>query len=138
MTTTTLRERDHAFLRARAINAEIAAERGYATANGNLSALGFSANQCALGDGLLIPVWQLGEQAVFFQFRPDQPRVEPNGKPGPKYETPPGVRLVVDAHPRIKRALGDPTQRLLICESVPKADACISAGDVAVAVVGVW
>jgi hypothetical protein len=51
---------------------------------------------------------------------------------------PAGQRLVIDAHPRIRHQLGDPKIPLLICESAPKADACISLGYVAISVNGVW
>jgi hypothetical protein len=133
-----LRERDLAFLSTRAIDPQVATERGYATANGNLSALGFSEKQCQLGSGLLIPVWTTDGSVAFPQFRPDTPRVQEDGEPGPKYETPAGARLVIDAHPRIRPELGNPKRRLIVCESAPKADACISHGEVAIAVVGVW
>jgi len=138
MSMTGLREQDQAFLTARAIDPDVASERGYTTANGNLAALGFSETQCALGEGLLIPIHAVDGGIAFNQLRPDTPRTTSDGKPGPKYETPAGARLAIDAHPRVRPQLGNPKRRLIVCESAPKADACISRGEVAVAVVGVW
>jgi hypothetical protein len=71
-------------------------------------------------------------------FRPETPRITDDGKAGPKYELPAGQRLMIDAHPRIRHQLGNPHTPLLVCESAPKADSCISAGHVAVAINGVW
>jgi len=136
--TARLRERDTEFLQARAIDPAVAAERGYVTANGNLVALGFSQTQAALGDGLLIPVHSVDGGVAYPLFRPDTPRLTEDGKPGPKYEVPFGQQLVIDAHPRIRHQLGNPNVPLLICESAPKADACISLGYVAISVNGVW
>jgi hypothetical protein len=133
-----LRERDVELLQARAIDPAVAAERGYRTAPGNLRQLGFSQTQAALGDGLLIPVHTIDGDVAYSLFRPDTPRETGDGKAGPKYEVPAGQRLVIDAHPRIRHELGNPHVALLICESAPKADACISAGYVAIAVNGVW
>jgi LSD1 subclass zinc finger protein len=134
-----LRDRDREFLAARAIAPDVAAERGYtATDGGNLAALGFSRTQQALGAGLLIKVHTVDGGVAYQLLRPDTPRVDDDGKAGPKYEVPAGQRLVIDAHPRIRPQLGNPTVPLLICESAPKADACISLGYVAISVNGVW
>jgi len=136
--TTPLRERDVEFLQVRAIDPAVAAERGYTTAPGNLGQLGFSQTQAELGAGLLIPVHTVDGEVAYPLFRPDTPRRNDNGKAGPKYEVPAGQSLVIDAHPRIRHQLGNPTVPLLICESAPKADACISLGYVAISVNGVW
>ena len=137
--TAPLRERDIEFLQARAIDPAVAVERGYRSTDGaQLAALGFSRTQAALGDGLLIPVHTADGDIAYPLLRPDTPRLTEDDKAGPKYEVPAGQRLVIDCHPRIRHQLGDPRIPLLICESAPKADACISLGYVAISVNGVW
>ncbi len=137
--TTKYRVCDIEFLRTRAIDPEVARERGYrATGGADLRELGFSKTQAALGPGLLIPIHDVDGATAYYQLRPDVPRLTDDGKPGPKYECPAGQHMILDCHPRIRHQLGDPDIPLLVCESAPKADSCISAGYYAVAINGVW
>lgn len=78
---------------------EIAAARGYKSADtkATLARYGFSPAQCVV-PGLLIPVHGVDGGVRFYQYRPDAPRLNGEGKPI-KYETPPGVHMAVDAHP---------------------------------------
>lgn len=120
-----------------AIAPEIVEERGYRSVEkkAKLKDLGFSEAQCNV-PGLLIPVWGVNGEIATYQYRPDQPRIR-DGKPA-KYETPPGSRMVLDAHPRARKMLGDPKVPLLITEGVKKGDALVSRGLCAVALMGVW
>jgi hypothetical protein len=134
----TLRECDRAFLAARAIDATVAAERGYTATDGaQLAASGFSQTQAALGAGLLIPIHAVDGGIVYHQLRPDTPRHNDNGTPR-KYEVPAGQRMVLDCHPRVRHQLGNPRVPLFITESAPKGDALVSKGYVAVALNGCW
>ncbi len=87
--------------------------------------------------GLLIPVHGVDGGARFYQYRPDDPRLNGEGKPV-KYETPPSVRMAVDAHPLIRGRLGDPQCPLFITEGIRKADSAISHGLCCIALLGVW
>ncbi len=136
--TAILRERDIQFLQTRAIDPEVARERGYvATGGADLRELGFSKTQAALGPGLLIPVHAVDGGVVYHQLRPDVPRLNDNATPR-KYETPHGQRMALDCHPRVRHQLGNPNIPLVITESAPKADALISGGYAAIALSGCW
>jgi hypothetical protein len=87
--------------------------------------------------GLLIPVHDTSGAVALWQYRPDKPRENGNGKPV-KYETPGGSRMVMDVPPRVRAQLGDPTVPLWVTEGVKKADAAVSAGLACVALLGVW
>jgi hypothetical protein len=120
-----------------AISLEVARERGYRTVTEKavLRRHGFSEVQCRV-PVLLIPIWGVSGQVVLHQARPDEPRVR-NGKPI-KYETPRGVRMVLDVPPRAQPRVGDPKVPLWVTEGVRKADAAVSAGLCCVALLGVW
>jgi hypothetical protein len=62
-----------------------------------------------------------------YQYRPDQPRINSNGKPV-KYETPFQQRNGIDVPPGIGAKLDDPTEPLWITEGSKKADAAVCAG----------
>lgn len=122
-----------------AISAEIAAERGYRTADTRsvLAKMGFG-KPAQLPPALVIPVFgaaNLGEVS-FFQCRPDEPRVL-RGRVA-KYEMPHGVGMVLDCPPRVRPHLGDPSRPLFVTEGVLKGDSLVSAGADAVALLGVW
>ena len=55
-----------------------------------------------------------------------------------KYETRAGHRQVLDANPILGERLRDPEEPLIVTEGARKADAAISEGYVAVALLGVW
>ncbi len=116
---------------------EIVEERGYRSVEKKveLRCLGFSEAQLNV-PGLLVPVRGVNGEVAAYQYRPDQPRSK-NGKLV-KYETPPGTRMVLDVHPRVRKMLGDPKAPLLITEGAKKGDALVSRGLVALALMGVW
>jgi hypothetical protein len=125
-------------LEASAISPEVACERGYVTADTRtrLGSAGFKHYQQRV-PGLLIPVHDTSGAVALWQYRPDSPRQNGNGKPV-KYETPGGSRMVLDVPPRTRPQLGDPKVPLWVTEGVKKADAAVSAGLCCVALLGVW
>jgi P4 family phage/plasmid primase-like protien len=132
-----LLEQHQRLLDASAINPGIARRRGYfSVANaGALRGLGFSRTQ-ERTPTLLIPLWNVHGLVVCHQARPDYPR-ERDGKPV-KYETPNGVRMLLDVHPVAQPHLSDPARPLIVTEGVRKADSAISQGIDASALLGVW
>jgi hypothetical protein len=72
-----------------------------------------------------------------YQYRPDRPRVNGNGKPV-KYETPTRQRNGIDVPPGVGAKLDDNTVPLWITEGAKKADAAACAGLACVALAGVW
>jgi len=121
-----------------AISPKVVAARGYRsiTNKSELRSLGFGDRQCRV-PALLIPVWSVMDEIGTYQIRPDQPRINRNGK-AVKYETPGGSRMVLDVPPPIRQKLPDPSIPLFITEGVRKADAAVSAGLCCIALLGVW
>ena len=117
---------------------DVAEARGYRTIEKKveLKTLGFSDSQCNV-PGLLIPVHSPTGEIATYQFRPDQPRIDKDGKPV-KYETPSGSRMVLDVHPFVREMLGNPSVPLFITEGIKKSDALVSRGLCAVTLLGVW
>jgi hypothetical protein len=117
---------------------DVAEARGYRTIEKKveLKTLGFADRQCN-PPGLLIPIYSPTGEIVNYQFRPDQPRIDKNGK-SVKYETPSGTRMVLDVHPFARKRLSDPTVPLFITEGIKKGDALVSRKLCAVALLGVW
>ena len=121
--------RNHAdMLRASAIGEDVAAERQYVSVDTKrrLDSAGFKHYQQRT-PGLLIPVHDTSGAVALWQYRPDSPRVNGQGKPV-KYETPGGSRMVLDVPPRVRAQLPDPKVPLWVTEGVKKADAAVSAG----------
>lgn len=127
-----------ALLEASAIAPAVAQARGYRTLTGVAEArsLGFSAAQARV-PALLIPIWGMTGEVATHQIRPDHPRSNAAGRLV-KYETPRGSRMVLDVHPTVRGRLADPAEPLMITEGIRKGDAAVSAGLVAVALLGVW
>ncbi len=127
-----------ALLRASGVSDEVAQARGYVSVDtkATLARYAFTPAQRSV-PGLLIPLWTVTGQRGFAQYRPDNPRLNADGKPV-KYETPPQARMALDVHPRARLSLADPQQPLFITEGVRKADAAISRGLCCVALIGVW
>lgn len=135
-----LLDHHHDLLMARAIDPQVAAERGYSSTVGGeglRDAEGFSRAVARLGPGLIIPIWDAWGQRRFCQFRPDRPRIDNDGRPR-KYELPYRTRLVLDVPPRVVTKLDDPGPPVFITESPLKADAGASAGLVCIGMFGVW
>jgi putative DNA primase/helicase len=133
-----LLEHHRRLLEASAVNAGIADSRGYfSVANaGALRQLGFSDAQARRVPALVIPLWNVHGAIALYQARPDLPRIR-DGK-AIRYETPNGARMLLDVHPAMRERLGDPARALIVTEGVRKADAAVSAGVDAVALLGVW
>ncbi len=89
-----------------------------------------------LAPALVIPVIDAYGERVFFQLRPDKPRVK-DGKLL-KYESPAGVKMAIDVPPSTRRHLQNPKVMLWVTEGIRKADALASIGLRAVALMGVW
>jgi hypothetical protein len=125
-------------LHASAIAPFVALARGYRTitTRADRARLGFSEAQRRV-PALLLPVWGVGGEVANYQLRPDEPRINRQGK-SVKYELPRGSQMLLDAHPLIRERLGDPAVPLWITEGIPKADAAISAGLCCLALLGVW
>ena len=125
----------------RAVVAEVIEDRGYVSADtqAGLRRWGFGASQAEVardGGALVIPIYDvLGERATV-QMRPDQPRAL-KGKVL-KYETATGSNMVLDVPRRVRPHIGDPGRPLVITEGPIKADALVSAGLDAMALLGVW
>jgi Domain of unknown function (DUF3854) len=120
------------------ISQKVVEARGYRTVEtkSELKSLGFSERQCNK-PGLLIPVYSPTGDIATYQFRPDKPRIDKNGK-SVKYETPSGSRMVLDVHPFAREMLGNPSVPLFITEGIKKGDALVSRKLCAVALLGVW
>ncbi len=121
-----------------AIDPEVAKERGYKSVLGNteLKGLEFTKAQ-RRAPGLLIPVYSPDGKIAFHQFRPDNPRLDVKNKPI-KYETPSGIGMRLDVHPRCREDLKNPLKRMFITEGIKKADSLISRGECVSSVLGVW
>jgi hypothetical protein len=121
-----------------AITAEVIQARGYCTIEDpeELPSLGFQPYQ-AITPGLLVPLYDMWGNISSYQYRPQDPRENGEGKLI-KYETREGHRQVLDANPILGERLRDPKEPLIVTEGARKADAAISEGYVAVALPGVW
>jgi hypothetical protein len=124
-------------LEASRISAQVYAARGVRSITSAAEALtlGFTRAQAQI-PALLIPLFNVAGEAAGSQIRPDSPRTRA-GKPI-KYESLPGVPSVLDVHPLCRERLADPTVRLWITEGVKKGDALVTAGEVAIALNGVY
>ena len=121
------------------ISEEVIASRGYWTCEDpdDLIELGFNKRQRRT-PCLIIPVRGVDQEVLFHRIRPDEPRPDPK-KPGKviKYDQPAGVPVALDI-PSPPDDLRDVTRRLWIVEGEKKADALVSRGEVAIALLGVW
>lgn len=126
------------------ISAEIAAQRGYFTAETGADLPDvFSEAQRKRTPALVIPVWGVDETAepITYRLRPDKPMVDNRGRGKAKtvkYEQPKGAALRLDVPPSVRAKLNDPSVPLVLTEGEKKADAGASAGIVAVSLPGVW
>jgi Domain of unknown function (DUF3854) len=87
--------------------------------------------------GLLLPVWTTDRSNGLMVYRPDTPRLGKDGKPI-KYEFPRNAGVRLDCPPRCQAKLADPSIPLWITEGEKKADALVSHGLCAIALLGVW
>lgn len=116
----------------------VCAQRGYRsiTTPSEAVALGFADYQARL-PALLVPVHGVGSGVVLYQLRPDNPRINKEGK-AVKYETPAGGRMCLDVPPAVLPVLNDPSVPLIFTEGIKKGDAVVSAGGNCIALLGVW
>ena len=123
-------------LRDRAIRPKAIRARGYRSARSASEArrAGFGPGQAR--PGLIVPIWTVNGETPYNVLRPDEPRVDSKGNPR-KYETPAGRQLVVDVPPSTRSKLDDAETPLWVTEAPLKADALVSAGLAAVAIIGV-
>ena len=119
------------------ITAEVAEQRGYVSADtkAQLHREGFSPAQ-SRPPALVVPIFDVLGNRAGAQLRPDEPRMIA-GRPA-KYETRSGQRMLLDVPPAVRSRLGDPEIPLVVTEGPLKADAAVSAGMAAIAVLGVW
>jgi hypothetical protein len=87
--------------------------------------------------GLLVPERSVDGSVWGYQYRPDMPRRNADGKVI-KYETPYQQRNGIDVPPGVGPQLGDPTIPLFITEGVKKADSAVGKGLACIAIPGVW
>jgi putative DNA primase/helicase len=140
-TLTRLSDKHHVMLtRESGISEEVIASRGYWTCEDpdELLEMGFNKRQRRT-PCLVIPVRTIGGEIAFHRIRPDNPRSDPE-KPGKviKYEQPAGTPVVLDIPPLALEGLRDTIRRLWIVEGEKKADALVSRGEIAIALLGVW
>ena len=125
-----------------AISDEVIRERGYRTIYNASDLAGYNIPAAQRrAPCLLLPLHTTEGQTPFYILRPDDPRVFEDKKGNRKiikYETPKGESIRLDCPPRCKEQLGDPSVPLWITEGQKKADALASAGQCAIALLGVW
>jgi putative DNA primase/helicase len=122
------------------VSSEVIAARGYTTVYEPemLRKMGFAEYQSRV-PALTIPIFDVFGELRFHRIRPDDPRPD-RGKPNKviKYEQPPNTPLVIDVPPMSLDALRNTSRRLWIVEGEKKADALVSQGECAIALLGVW
>ena len=115
-------------------------DRGYFTVTDadDLQELGFADYQLR-APAMVIPVYGVDSRFRFYRVRPDDPRRDLQ-KPGKvvKYEQPTGTGVTIDVPRSAQPFLSDAGTRLWIVEGEKKADALVSRGECAVALLGVW
>lgn len=125
-------------LAASGISADRAQLRGYETVNdkGRLIDVGIAAAGRRV-PGLLVPQLRADGSTWGYQFRPDYPRTNKDGREI-KYETPVGQCNGLDIPPSVGEKIGDPTVPLFVVEGVKKGDSAAERGLCCIAVPGVW
>ncbi len=122
------------------ISPEKISDRGYFTVThkDDLRELGFADYQLRV-PAMVIPVYGVDGRFRFYRIRPDDPRRDLQ-KPGKvvKYEQPSGTGVTIDVPRSAQPFLSDAGTRLWIVEGEKKADALVSRGECAVALLGVW
>jgi hypothetical protein len=122
------------------ISEEVVEARGYWTSTDpdELVDLGFAKNQRRT-PALVIPVHGVDGEVRFSRIRPDDPRQDlRRPERVVKYEQPTDTPVALDIPPPARDGLLDRSRRLWIVEGEKKADALVSLGEVAIALLGVW
>lgn len=133
-----------------AINDEVISARGYRTITDEreLQQFGFNKDQ-RRAPGLLLPLIGPDGSNGVYVYRPDNPRVIEERGHGKlpdgtypnkvaKYEYPAKAPMRIDCPPLCRQHIGNPKVRLWITEGQKKADSLASAGECAIALLGVW
>ena len=123
-------------IRASAISSEVADARGYRSVTEKRELNGIFGPVQQRVPGLLIPLYDVYGEVRSYQLRPDEPRIGKNGK-AIKYETPRGLKMMLDCPPATLEHIRNPKVRLWITEGIRKADALVSVGLPAIALLGV-
>jgi hypothetical protein len=123
-----------------AITNDVARVRGYRTISkpAELRKLGFNTSQADRVPGLLIPIHDVLGIRRGHQFRPDEPRLNPESGRPIKYENVPGAGVSLDVHPSAHRWVQDGSRSLLVTEGIRKGDSAVSARQACIAILGVW
>lgn len=130
---------DHAeLLNKSAITNDVVDARGYftATKRTELEDLGFERYQ-RIVPALVLPVWGVDGEIINYQSRPDRARIDAKRDRRVKYETVAGSSVRLDVPPACREHLGSTRRSLWVTEGVRKGDALASAGQCAVALLGV-
>lgn len=116
---------------------ELVAARRYetVTVKAELKRRGFGDSQLNV-PALLIPLWNVHGEIAGYQCKPDFPRIR-SGRVL-KYETPAGMKMVIDVPPSVLHLIGNPSVPLWITEGVKKVDRAVAAGLSCVGLLGVW
>lgn len=117
---------------------DVVRRRGYRSIEdrAELRRLGFKQTGLTV-PGLLLPGYGPDGSNGRYVYRPDVPRVGPEGQPR-KYELPAGSAAFLDVPPVCAARLRDPSVDLWVTEGQKKGDALASTGKCAVALLGVW
>lgn len=129
------RKHSHILEHESGIDPGIIQERGYRTVRSRAELEEFPDWQRRLG--LYIPMFSPDGITRSAQIRPNKPIRRKNGDT-PKYETPQGSGIIIDAHPRMMEEVRAGDGDLWVTEGVKKADSLASRGAPAVALAGVW
>ena len=122
------------------ISLEKISDRGYFTVTDmdDLREMGFADYQLRV-PAMVIPVYGVDGRFRFYRIRPDDPRRDLE-KPGKvvKYEQPTGTGVTIDVPRSAQPFLSYAGMRLWVTEGEKKADALVSHGECAIALLGVW
>jgi len=124
-----------ALIIASAISEEVALARGYRSVTEKRELDGLFGPVQQRVPALLIPLHDVYGELRAYQLRPDDPRVK-DGRVI-KYETPRGLRMMLDCPPSTLEHVRNPRVRLWLCEGVRKSDSLASVGLRGLALLGV-
>src|SRR5829696_9005149 len=123
-------------LKESAIAEEVAVARGYRTIR-RRSEVPTEFAQWQRRLGLLVPTHSPDRVTCGHQLRPNKPIHRKNGN-APRYETPAGSRITLDANPLMLEKVCTGERDLWITEGPKKVDSLTSQGEPTVGIIGVW